>query len=236
MEITPEQGGFILLNKPYTWTSFQATKKIQYILKRHFGLKKIKIGHAGTLDPLATGLLVLCVGKYTKRIEEFQAQEKEYTGTIHLGATTPSYDLETEIDNTYPVEHISENLIYETAKSFIGEQSQIPPIFSALKINGVRAYTKAREGKEVEIKERTIHIYDFEITDIRFPEVDFRIRCSKGTYIRSIARDFGAKLNSGAYLSALCRTKIGDFKLSEAFSIEQVEEQFPPQSTTEPRQ
>ena len=236
MEITPEQGGFILLNKPYTWTSFQATKKIQYILKRHFGLKKIKIGHAGTLDPLATGLLVLCVGKYTKRIEEFQAQEKEYTGTIHLGATTPSYDLETEIDNTYPVEHINENLIYETAKSFIGEQSQIPPIFSALKINGVRAYTKAREGKEVEIKERTIHIYDFEITDIRFPEVDFRIRCSKGTYIRSIARDFGAKLNSGAYLSALCRTKIGDFKLSEAFSIEQVEEQFPPKNTTEPRQ
>lgn len=236
MEITPEQGGFILLNKPYTWTSFQATKKIQYILKRHFGLKKIKIGHAGTLDPLATGLLVLCVGKYTKRIEEFQAQEKEYTGTIHLGATTPSYDLETEIDNTYPVEHINENLIYETAKAFIGEQSQIPPIFSALKINGVRAYTKAREGKEVEIKERTIHIYDFEITDIRFPEVDFRIRCSKGTYIRSIARDFGAKLNSGAYLSALCRTKIGDFKLSEAFSIEKVEEQFPPKSTTEPRQ
>lgn len=236
MEITPEQGGFILLNKPYTWTSFQATKKVQYILKRHFGLKKIKIGHAGTLDPLATGLLVLCVGKYTKRIEEFQAQEKEYTGTIHLGATTPSYDLETEIDNTYPVEHINENLIYETAKSFIGEQSQIPPIFSALKINGVRAYTKAREGKEVEIKERTIHIYDFEITDIRFPEVDFRIRCSKGTYIRSIARDFGAKLNSGAYLSALCRTKIGDFKLSEAFSIEQVEEQFPPKNTTEPRQ
>lgn len=236
MEITPEQGGFILLNKPYTWTSFQATKKIQYILKRHFGLKKIKIGHAGTLDPLATGLLVLCVGKYTKRIEEFQAQEKEYTGTIHLGATTPSYDLETEIDNTYPVEHINENLIYETAKSFIGEQSQIPPIFSALKINGVRAYTKAREGKEVEIKERTIHIYDFEITDIRFPEVDFRIRCSKGTYIRSIARDFGAKLKSGAYLSALCRTKIGDFKLSEAFSIEQVEEQFPPKSTAEPRQ
>jgi len=236
MEITPEQGGFILLNKPYTWTSFQATKKIQYILKRHFGLKKIKIGHAGTLDPLATGLLVLCVGKYTKRIEEFQAQEKEYTGTIHLGATTPSYDLETEIDNTYPVEHINENLIYETAKSFIGEQSQIPPIFSALKINGVRAYTKAREGKEVEIKERTIYIYDFEITDIRFPEVDFRIRCSKGTYIRSIARDFGVKLNSGAYLSALCRTKIGDFKLSEAFSIEQVEEQFPPKSTAEPRQ
>lgn len=236
MEITPEQGGFILLNKPYTWTSFQATKKIQYILKRHFGLKKIKIGHAGTLDPLATGLLVLCVGKYTKRIEEFQAQEKEYTGTIHLGATTPSYDLETEIDNTYPVEHINENLIYETAKSFIGEQSQIPPIFSALKINGVRAYTKAREGKEVEIKERTIYIYDFEITDIRFPEVDFRIRCSKGTYIRSIARDFGAKLNSGAYLSALCRTKIGDFKLSETFSIEQVEEQFPPKSTTESRQ
>ena len=236
MEITPEQGGFILLNKPYTWTSFQATKKIQYILKRHFGLKKIKIGHAGTLDPLATGLLVLCVGKYTKRIEEFQAQEKEYTGTIHLGATTPSYDLETEIDNTYPVEHINENLIYETAKAFIGEQMQIPPIFSALKINGVRAYTKAREGKEVEIKERKINISEFEITEINMPEVHFRIRCSKGTYIRSIARDFGKRLNSGAYLSALCRTESGDFKLSEAFSIEQVEEQFPPKSTTEARQ
>jgi tRNA pseudouridine55 synthase len=236
MEITPEQGGFILLNKPYTWTSFQATKKIQYILKRHFGLKKIKIGHAGTLDPLATGLLVLCVGKYTKRIEEFQAQEKEYTGTIHLGATTPSYDLETEIDNTYPVEHINENLIYETAKAFIGEQMQIPPIFSALKINGVRAYTKAREGKEVEIKERKINISEFEITEINMPEVHFRIRCSKGTYIRSIARDFGKRLNSGAYLSALCRTESGDFKLSEAFSIEQVEELYPPKSTTEARQ
>lgn len=236
MKINLEEGGFLILDKPYGWTSFQATNKVHYILKRHFGVKKVKIGHAGTLDPLATGLLVLCVGKYTKRIEEFQAQEKEYTGTIHLGATTPSYDLETEIDNTYPVEHINENLIYETAKTFIGEQSQIPPIFSALKINGVRAYTKAREGKEVEIKERTIHIYEFEITEINMPEVHFRIRCSKGTYIRSIAKDFGKRLNSGAYLSALCRTESGDFKLSEAFSIEQVEEQFPPKSTTEARQ
>jgi tRNA pseudouridine55 synthase len=223
-------GGVLAVHKGEGMTSHDVVNRV----RRLYGTKRV--GHAGTLDPLATGLLVLCVGKYTKRIEEFQAQEKEYTGTIHLGATTPSYDLETEIDNTYPVEHINENLIYETAKAFIGEQSQIPPIFSALKINGVRAYTKAREGKEVEIKERTIHIYDFEITDIRFPEVDFRIRCSKGTYIRSIARDFGAKLNSGAYLSALCRTKIGDFKLSEAFSIEQVEELYPPKSTTEARQ
>ncbi len=221
-----EEGGYILLAKPYGWTSFQAVKKVQYILKRHYGIKKIKIGHAGTLDPLATGLLILCVGKFTKRIEEFQAQEKEYTGTFVLGATTPSCDLEKEIDATYPIEHINKEAILRTAESFLGIQMQTPPIFSAVKINGVRAYEKAREGKEVEMRQREITIEEFEITDIRMPEVDFRIRCSKGTYIRSIARDFGQRLQSGAYLSALCRTKIGNFDLKDAQSPDQIQAQY----------
>ncbi len=221
-----EEGGYILLAKPYGWTSFQAVKKVQYILKRHYGIKKIKNGHAGTRDPLATGLLILCVGKFTKRIEEFQAQEKEYTGTFVLGATTPSCDLEKEIDATYPIEHINKEAILRTAESFLGIQMQTPPIFSAVKINGVRAYEKAREGKEVEMRQREITIEEFEITDIRMPEVDFRIRCSKGTYIRSIARDFGQRLQSGAYLSALCRTKIGNFDLKDAQSPDQIQAQY----------
>lgn len=227
MELNLEQGGYILLDKPYTWTSFQATKKVQYVLKRHFGVKKIKIGHAGTLDPLATGLLILCVGKYTKRIEEYQAGEKEYTGTIFLGATTPSFDKEKSVDCTFPTEHITEEAIRQTANTFLGEQSQIPPVFSAVKINGVRAYAKAREGKEVEMRERRITIHEFEITDIRMPEVDFRIRCSKGTYIRSIARDFGRRLQSGAYLTALCRTRIGEMRLEDAQTPEQIQVQYP---------
>ena len=227
MELNLEQGGYILLDKPYTWTSFQATKKVQYVLKRHFGVKKIKIGHAGTLDPLATGLLILCVGKYTKRIEEYQAGEKEYTGTIFLGATTPSFDKENPVDCTFPTEHITEEAIRQTANTFLGEQSQIPPVFSAVKINGVRAYAKAREGKEVEMRERRITIHEFEITDIRMPEVDFRIRCSKGTYIRSVARDFGRRLQSGAYLTALCRTRIGEMRLEDAQTPEQIQAQYP---------
>lgn len=227
MELNLEQGGYILLNKPYTWTSFQATKKVQYVLKRHFGVKKIKIGHAGTLDPLATGLLILCVGKYTKRIEEYQAGEKEYTGTIFLGATTPSFDKEKPVDCTFPTEYITAEAIRQTANTFLGEQSQIPPVFSAVKINGVRAYAKAREGKEVEMRERRITIHEFEITDIRMPEVDFRIRCSKGTYIRSIARDFGRRLQSGAYLTALCRTRIGEMRLEDAQTPEQIQAQYP---------
>lgn len=227
MELNLEQGGYILLDKPYTWTSFQATKKVQYVLKRHFGVKKIKIGHAGTLDPLATGLLILCVGKYTKRIEEYQAGEKEYTGTIFLGATTPSFDKEKPVDCTFPTEHITEEAIRQTANTFLGEQSQIPPVFSAVKINGVRAYAKAREGKEIEMRERRITIHEFEITDIRMPKVDFRIRCSKGTYIRSIARDFGRRLQSGAYLTALCRTRIGEMRLEDAQTPEQIQAQYP---------
>ncbi len=217
-----EKGGVILLNKPYEWTSFQAVNKVKYLLKHYYDLKKVKIGHAGTLDPLATGLLILCVGKYTKKIEEYQAQEKEYTGTFYLGATTPCFDKEKEIDNYYPTEHITEEDIYKAAKNFLGEQEQIPPVFSALKVNGVRAYAFARENKDVELKSRKITIKEFEITRIAMPEVDFRIVCSKGTYIRSIARDFGSYLNSGAYLTALCRTRIGDYKLSDAQTIEDI--------------
>ncbi len=217
-----EKGGVILLNKPYEWTSFQAVNKVKFLLKNYFETKKIKIGHAGTLDPLATGLLILCIGKYTKKIEEYQAQEKEYTGTFYLGATTPCFDKEKEIDNYYPTEHISEEDIYKAAEHFLGEQEQIPPIFSALKVNGVRAYEFARENKEIELKSRKITIKEFEITRISMPEIDFRIVCSKGTYIRSIARDFGSYLNSGAHLSALCRTRIGEYKLSEAQTIENI--------------
>jgi tRNA pseudouridine55 synthase len=217
-----EKGGVILLNKPYEWTSFQAVNKVKYLLKHYYDLKKVKIGHAGTLDPLATGLLILCIGKYTKKIEEYQAQEKEYTGTFYLGATTPCFDKEKEIDNYYPTEHITEEDIYKAAEHFLGEQEQVPPVFSALKVNGVRAYAFARENKDVELKSRKITIKEFEITRINMPEVDFRIVCSKGTYIRSIARDFGSYLNSGAYLTALCRTRIGDYKLSDAQTIENI--------------
>ena len=217
-----EKGGVILINKPYEWTSFQAVNKVKYLLKHYYDLKKVKIGHAGTLDPLATGLLILCIGKYTKKIEEYQAQEKEYTGTFYLGATTPCFDKEKEIDNYYPTEHITEEDIYKAAEAFLGEQEQIPPVFSALKVNGVRAYAFARENKDVELKSRKITIKEFEITRIAMPEVDFRIVCSKGTYIRSIARDFGSYLNSGAYLTALCRTRIGEYKLSDAKKIEDI--------------
>lgn len=217
-----EKGGVVLLNKPYEWTSFQAVNKVKYLLKHYYDLKKVKIGHAGTLDPLATGLLILCIGKYTKKIEEYQAQEKEYTGTFYLGATTPCFDKEKEIDNYYPTEHITEEDIYKAAEHFLGEQEQVPPVFSALKVNGVRAYEFARENKDVELKSRKITIKEFEITRINMPEVDFRIVCSKGTYIRSIARDFGSYLNSGAYLTALCRTRIGDYKLSDSQTIEEI--------------
>lgn len=217
-----EKGGVILVNKPYEWTSFQAVNKIKVRLKHYFNTKKVKIGHAGTLDPLATGLLIVCVGKFTKKIEEYQAQEKEYTGTFYLGATTPCYDKEKEIDKYYPIDHITQDDIYKAAEAFLGEQEQVPPMFSALKVNGVRAYEFARDNKEIELKSRKITIKEFEITRIDLPEVDFRIVCSKGTYIRSIARDFGSYLNSGAYLTALCRTRIGEYKLSDAKKIEDI--------------
>lgn len=218
------EGQILLIDKPLTWSSFQAVNKLKYILKRKYDLpKKFKIGHAGTLDPLATGLLIICTGKFTKKITEIQAQAKEYTGTITVGATTPSYDLETEVDATFPTEHISEALILETTKQFLGEIDQKPPVFSAIKKDGKRLYEHARAGEEVEIASRKTTIYEFEITRIALPEIDFRVKCSKGTYIRSLAFDFGIALNSGAYLSALRRTKIGDYDVINGVSPEAFE-------------
>ena len=216
-------GKVLLIDKPLKWSSFQAVNKLKYILKRKYNLpKKFKIGHAGTLDPLASGLLIICTGKFTKSITEIQAQEKEYTGTIMVGATTPSYDLETEIDATFPTEHITEELILETTKQFLGEIDQKPPVFSAIKKDGKRLYEHARAGEEVEIQSRKTTIYEFEITRIQLPEIDFRVKCSKGTYIRSLAFDFGKAVNSGGYLTALRRTKIGDFDIinSENLALE----------------
>ncbi|MEI7508131.1 MAG: tRNA pseudouridine(55) synthase TruB [Flavobacterium sp.] len=221
------EGQIILIDKPLTWSSFQAVNKLKYILKRNFELpKKFKIGHAGTLDPLATGLLIICTGKFTKRITEIQAQAKEYTGTITVGATTPSYDLETEIDATFPTEHITEDLIQETTKQFLGEIDQKPPVFSAIKKDGIRLYEHARAGEAVLIDSRKTTIYEFEITRIALPEIDFRVQCSKGTYIRSLAFDFGMALNSGAYLSALRRTKIGDYHVVDGVTPLHFEKYF----------
>jgi tRNA pseudouridine55 synthase len=222
-------GEVLLINKPLTWTSFQLVNKMKWLIKNHPSLllegKKIqpKIGHAGTLDPLATGLLIVCTGKQTKNIESYQAQEKEYTGTFYIGATTPCYDMEKHIDRHYPTEHITDELIQETTKQFTGTILQTPPLFSAIKINGKRAYDIARAGETAEIKSKEITISVFEITRIAIPEVDFRVVCSKGTYIRSLARDFGEALKSGAHLTALCRTRIGEYKLSEAMGIEEFE-------------
>lgn len=212
-------GKVLLIDKPLTWSSFQAVNKLKYVLKRKFNLsKKFKIGHAGTLDPLATGLLIVCTGKFTKKINEIQAQEKEYTGTIKLGETTPSYDLETEIDATFPTEHITEELLHEKLKEFTGEIMQKPPIFSAIKKDGKRLYEHARAGEKVEIEARKTTIYKFELTRIALPEVDFCVKCSKGTYIRSLAHDFGKALNSGGHLTTLRRTKIGNYSVKNAVS------------------
>ncbi|MFM7018617.1 tRNA pseudouridine(55) synthase TruB [Flavobacterium sp.] len=221
------EGQVLLIDKPLTWSSFQAVNKLKYILKRKYDLpKKFKIGHAGTLDPLATGLLIICTGKFTKKITEIQAQAKEYTGTITVGATTPSYDLETQIDATFPTEHINETLIIETTKQFLGEINQKPPVFSAIKKEGKRLYEHARAGEEVEIEARKTTIYEFEITKINLPEISFRVQCSKGTYIRSLAFDFGKALNSGAYLSELRRTKIGDYAVVNGINPEEFEKQL----------
>ncbi len=214
-------GKVLLIDKPLEWTSFQAVNKIRWHIKKKFGLKKIKVGHAGTLDPLATGLLILCVGKQTKNISTYQGQIKEYTGTFTIGSTTPSFDLETEIDKEFPTDHINEQLLHETTKHFIGEIDQKPPIFSAIKKDGKRLYEIARKGKTTEIESRKVTISEFEITKTALPKVQFRVVCSKGTYIRSLANDFGKALNSGAHLSELRRTKIGDFSVTDALSIEE---------------
>lgn len=213
-------GQILLIDKPLEWTSFQVVNKIRWHIRKKFNLKKIKVGHAGTLDPLATGLLIICTGKETKNIHNYQSQIKEYTGTFSIGATTPSFDLETEIDQRFETNHITTNLLTEKAQQFLGEIDQKPPIFSAIKKDGKRLYELARKGETTEIKSRTITINEFEITENNLPEVNFRVVCSKGTYIRSLANDFGKALNSGAHLSKLRRTKIGDFSVNDAFSLQ----------------
>jgi tRNA pseudouridine55 synthase len=220
MEQSPHQeqdpGRVLLINKPLRWTSFDVVNKLRNTLK----IKKI--GHAGTLDPLATGLLIICVGKMTKRIEEFMGQEKEYTGKIILGQTTPSHDLETMVSVPVDITHLTEQQVRDAVETFIGKVSQLPPSHSAIRIGGKRAYSFARKGQDIELQPRQVEIKEFEITSIDFPVVGFRIVCGKGTYIRSIARDFGNILGVGAYLAELCRTRIGSFRLSEALSVEDV--------------
>jgi tRNA pseudouridine55 synthase len=211
----------MLVDKPYKWTSFDAVNKLRWNIKQKLGVKKIKVGHAGTLDPLATGLLVICTGKNTKLIESFTADEKSYTGTFLVGKTTPSYDLESEYDAEFPTEHITEELIDSVRASMLGVQQQVPPIFSAKQVDGQRAYDLARAGKTVELKANKVEIIDFQITANRFPEVDFFIKCSKGTYIRSIARDFGVALGSGATMIALRRTASGNFKIEDSRSVDE---------------
>lgn len=214
-----QNGQVLLIDKPLNWTSFQVVNKLRWEIRQKFNIKKIKVGHAGTLDPLATGLLILCTGKFTKKIDTYQAQEKEYTGTITVGGTTPSYDLETEINETFLTSHLTDELIHQTTQQFIGEIDQKPPIFSAIKKDGKKLYEIARAGETVEIKTRKITISIFEITNINLPNIDFRVVCSKGTYIRSLAFDFGKALNSGGHLSALRRTKIGNFYVDDAVSV-----------------
>jgi tRNA pseudouridine55 synthase len=228
-----KNGQILLFDKPLEWTSFQLVNKVRWLIRSHCGIKKIKVGHAGTLDPLATGLLIICTGKFTKRIQELQGQEKEYTGTFTLGATTPSYDLETEVDNTFPIDHLNEEVLNNAIPQFLGEIEQYPPVFSALKKDGKRLYEYARKGEEVKIDSRKVSISSFTLTRINLPEVDFQVRCSKGTYIRSLAHDFGKAVGSGAHLSALRRTKIGDFNVNDSYDLDRFIATLPPKSPRE---
>jgi tRNA pseudouridine55 synthase len=227
------EGEVLLINKPLKWTSFSVVNKIRWLIKHSIG-QKLKVGHAGTLDPLATGLLIICTGKQTRNIDVYQGQEKEYTGTFVVGATTPCYDLEKEVDAYFPVNHIRKEMVDEATQKFIGDIDQVPPVFSAIWVDGQRSYDKARKGTDTELPPRKVNIREFEITafrhvpnekalDAQVLEFDFRVSCSKGTYIRSLARDFGLALGSGAYLGALCRTRIGEFRLEEAMTIEEFE-------------
>lgn len=217
-ELSIEEGGFLLINKPLRWTSFDVVKKLRNISR----IKKI--GHAGTLDPLATGMLIVCYGKYTKKIEGIQSQKKAYTGTFVIGKTTPSFDLETEVDGTYPTEHITRSFLEEKINLFRGDIKQVPPQHSAVKVNGKRAYEHARKGETVELKIRDAHISKYEIDATNFPEISFEIHCSKGTYIRSLARDLGIVLDSGAYMSSLVRTSIGNYAIENAVDMEDIKE------------
>lgn len=211
-----EEGEVFLIDKPLDWTSFDAVNLIRSVIKRYHGIRKLKVGHAGTLDPLATGLLIICTGRMTKQIDNFQAQEKVYTGTMLLGQTTPTYDLESEPDAFYPTDNITEEMMEEARKSFLGDIMQRPPKFSAIKIQGKRAFEYARSDEEVALKERLVHIEDFKIDTTDFPIIKFEVKCSKGTYIRSLVNDFGKRLNSGACMTSLRRTKIGDFSVDNA--------------------
>lgn len=213
-------GEVLLVDKPLEWTSFDVVNKLRYELKRKTGVKRFKVGHAGTLDPLASGLLIICCGKATKTIDSYMGMPKEYTGTIVLGATRPSYDMETEIDQTFDISAITEEEIREIVPKFTGELDQVPPLFSAKKVDGKKAYELARKGSEMELQPNQITIYEFELTRIALPEIDFRVKCSKGTYIRSLAHDFGKALNNGAHLAALRRTAIGDYRVDQAKSVE----------------
>ena len=216
------EGEYIYINKPYRMTSFGALAYVRTRLSRRLGVKRLKMGHAGTLDPLATGVLILCTGKATKQIEKLQLQDKEYTATLQLGATTPSFDLEHEVDNTFPTAHITQELISEVLKQFVGEIQQVPPLFSAVMVNGDRAYELARKGSDVELKAKTVRIDEIELTrfDPKTMQMDIRVACGKGTYIRSLARDIGVALKSGAHLTALCRTRVGQVRIEDCLSLE----------------
>jgi tRNA pseudouridine55 synthase len=216
LDINFKEGAMLLVNKPLTWTSFQAINKIKYTLK------KVKIGHSGTLDPLATGLLIICTGKWTKKLTNLIGLAKEYTGTITIGATTPTYDLESAPENFKDYSHITPQIIYNTALQFVGEQEQLPPMHSAVKVNGKRLYESARAGKTVELKPRAVTISSFEIVSINLPDIHFKVACSSGTYLRSLAHDFGNALHVGAHLSALCRTKIGEYNLEDAYTLDEI--------------
>ena len=217
------EGAILYIDKPLTWTSFDVVNKIRKSLKYHLGIQKIKVGHAGTLDPLATGLVIICTGKATKQIMQYQDMDKEYTAQVRLGATTPSFDLETEVDKSYPWEHITQEQIEKALSDFTGEQEQMPPIYSAKSVDGKRAYVMARKGKRVELKPQKIHISRLELLSVKLPDLSLQVECSKGTYIRSLARDLGEKLDSGAHLTGLRRTRIGPYELDRAISIENFE-------------
>lgn len=217
-------GATLLVDKPRGWTSFDVVNKIRYKLKHRLGVKKIKVGHAGTLDPMATGLLVVCTGKFTRKLAEFQGLPKEYTGAMRFGATTPSYDAESDVEETYPTSHITPALLEEARRRFVGQIEQVPPMFSAIKVDGQPLYKKARKGEMLEIEPRPVAIYDFELSRIALPEVDFRVRCSKGTYIRSLAHDLGKAVRSGAYLTSLRRTRVGQFRIEDAWALEDLVE------------
>ncbi len=220
------EGEVLLVDKPYGWTSFDVVNSLRYTIKRALGVKKIKVGHAGTLDPLATGLLIVCTGKFTKQIDSYQGMDKVYIGSMHIGATTPSYDKETEVDQTFDTSNIDTELLNNTLKNFIGEIDQTPPVFSAVKIDGKRAFEYARKKDDVKMKSRTVTINEFKLLNFELPEVDFLVNCSKGTYIRSLVSDFGSALNNGAYMSSLRRTEIGDYSVNDAYSVDKLKEKI----------